>query len=86
MSLIYQFLGEDSFDHDLENVQYEEAELDKKLKTQALNQVRAQVEFKPRKTILPPDLFELFNGLFFWKESSYSKASVIVTQLKSTGN
>jgi sulfotransferase len=66
MSLIYQFLDEDSFDHDLENVQYEEAEFDKKLKTQGLNQVRVQVEFKSRKTILHPDLFERFNGLSFW--------------------
>jgi len=48
--------------------------------------VRAKVEFKPRKTILPPDLFERFNGLSFWEESSYSKASVIVIKQKLTGN
>jgi sulfotransferase len=51
----------------LENVQYEEPEFDKKLKTQRLDKVRSQVEFKPRKTILPPDLFERFNGLSFWE-------------------
>ena len=85
-SLIYQFLGEESFEQDLENIQYEEQEFDKKLKTQELHQVRVQVEFKPRKTILPPDLFERFNGLYFWEKSSYSKASVIVTKQKLTGN
>ncbi|MBD1887522.1 sulfotransferase [Microcoleus vaginatus] len=56
------------------------------LKTQGLHQVHSQVEFKPRKTILPPDLFEGFNGLSLWEESSYSKASVIVTKQKSPGN
>jgi len=50
MSLIYQFLGEECFNHDLENVQYEEQEFDKKLKTQGLPQVRTQAEFKVRKT------------------------------------
>ncbi len=49
ISLIYQFLGKESFDRDLENVQYEEQEFDKKLKTQKLHQVRAQVEFKREK-------------------------------------
>jgi sulfotransferase len=86
ISLIYQFIGEESFDHDFDNVQYQEPEFDNKLKTQGLHQVRAQVEFKPRKTILPPDLFERFNGLSFWEESSYSKASVIVIKQKLTGN
>jgi len=86
ISLIYQFIGEDSFEHDFENVQYQEPEFDNKLKTQGLHQVRAKVEFKPRKTILPPDLFERFNGLSFWEESSYSKASVIVIKQKLTGN
>jgi sulfotransferase len=43
MSLIYNFLGEEPFEHDFENVQYEEPEFDKKLKTQGLHQVRSQV-------------------------------------------
>lgn len=33
-----------------------------------------------------PDLCELFDGLYFWVESSYSKASVIVTKQKLRGN
>ncbi|MEG4088022.1 sulfotransferase [Microcoleus sp. Pol12B4] len=80
MSLIYQFLGEEPFEHDFENVQYHEPEFDNKLKTQGLHQVRAQVEFKPRKTILPPDLFERFDGLSFWTDSTNSRASAIVAK------
>jgi len=82
MSLIYQFLGEEPFEHDFDNVEYQEPEFDKKLKTQGLHQVRAKVEFKPRKTILPPDLFERFDGLSFWTEATNSCASAIVAKAK----
>ena len=80
ISLIYQFLGEESFEHDFDNVEYQEPEFDNKLKTQGLHKVRAQVEFKPRKTILPPDLFERFDGLSFWTDSANSRASAIVAK------
>lgn len=82
MSLIYQFIGEQPFARDFENVQYEEPDFDKKLKTQGLHQVRAKVEFKPRKTILPPDLFERLDGLSFWTDSTNSLANAIVAKTK----
>ena len=84
MSLIYQFIGEDHFEHDFDSVEYQEPEFDNKLKTQGLHQVRSQVEFKPRKTILPPDLFERFDGLSFWTDATYSRASAIVAKAKLT--
>lgn len=83
ISLIYQFLGETPFEHDFENVQYNEPEFDSKLRTKGLHQVRPQVEFKPRKTILPPDLFERFNSLSFWTEATNSRASAIVAKAKA---
>ncbi len=82
MSLIYQFLVEEPFEHDFENVQYQEPEFDNKLQTKGLYQVRSQVEFKPRKTILPPDLFERFDSLSFWTEPTNSRASAIVAKAK----
>jgi sulfotransferase len=67
MSLIYQFIGEEHFNHDCDNVQYnKEPEFDKKQKTQGLHQVRVLVDFKPKKTILRPDFFELFDSRYFW--------------------
>ena len=80
MSLIYQFLGESPFKHDFNKVQYQEPEFDKKLQTQGLHQVRERVEFKPRTTILPPDLFERFDSLSFWTEPTNSHASAIVAK------
>jgi Sulfotransferase domain. len=82
MSLIYQFLGEAPFEHDFDNVQYQEPEFDNRLKTKGLHQVRAQVEFKSRTTILPPDLFERFDSLSFWTEATNSRASAIVAKAK----
>ena len=82
LSLIYQFLGETPYAHNFDNVQYNESEFDKKLNTKGLHEVRSQVEFKPRKTILPPDLFERFDGLSFWTEATNSRASAIVAKAK----
>ncbi len=84
MSLIYQFLGEEPFEHDFDNVQYQEPEFDKRLQTKGLHQVRAKVEFKSRTTILPPDLFERFDGLSFWTDATNSRASAIVAKAKET--
>jgi sulfotransferase len=82
LSLIYQFLGERPYAHNFENVQYNESQFDNKLNTKGLHEVRSQVEFKPRKTILPPDLFERFDGLSFWNEATNSRASAIVAKAK----
>ncbi|AVH67138.1 sulfotransferase family protein [Nostoc sp. 'Peltigera membranacea cyanobiont' N6] len=80
VSLIYQFLQEELFKHDFANVEYEASEFDNRLNTKGLHQVRPKVEFQPRLTILPPDLFTQYDGLSFWKNPSNSLANVIVAQ------
>ncbi|MEG4293229.1 sulfotransferase [Microcoleus sp. C2C3] len=83
LSLIYQFLGEEPFDHDFTNVEYEANEFDRRLNTEGLHQVRSKVEFQPRATVLPPDLFAQYEGLSFWETlTSSSLANVIVAQPK----
>ncbi|MBD2565201.1 sulfotransferase [Nostoc linckia FACHB-391] len=80
LSLIYQFLQEEPFEHDFANVEYEAEKFDNRLNTKGLHQVRRKVEFQPRLTILPPDLFTQYDGLSFWKNPSNSLANVIVAQ------
>lgn len=80
LALIYQFLGEEPFEHDFNNVQYEASEFDRRLRTEGLHRVRGKVEFQPRLTVLPPDLFAQYEGLSFWKNPSHSLANVIVAQ------
>lgn len=80
MSLIYQFLEEEPFKHDFEKVEYEEEEFDFRLKTPGLHRVQRKVEYIPRATILPPDLFAHFEHLSFWQESTRSEANIIMAQ------
>lgn len=82
IELLYKFLGEETFNHDYENIEYDEPEFDLNLNTKGLHKVRPKVEFKPRQTILPPDLFERYNSLSFWMDLRGSRASTIVAKPK----
>lgn len=77
LNLIYQFIGEPIFAHKFENIEYDEPEFDSQLRTQGLHRVKAKVEFVPRETILPPDLFKSFSQLSFWNDPNQSRANVI---------
>jgi len=80
LELIYQFLEEEPFNHDFENVQYDAPEFDSRLNLKGLHTVRSKVELRSRQTILPPDLFTQFNQLSFWTNPSNSLANLIVAQ------
>ena len=82
ISLIYQFLGEEPFPHNFDNIKYDAPEFDLKLNTKDLHKVRQKVEFQPRQTILPPDLFERYNSLSFWEQPSPTRANLIVAKPK----
>jgi sulfotransferase len=77
LSLIYQFLGEAPFDHDFDRVHYDAPAFDAQLGMSGLHKVRPQVGLEARNTILPPDLFEKYAELSFWKNSSGSPANII---------
>ena len=77
MKLIYQFIGEDYYNHDFDNIEYNEEEFDSFLRTPDLHKVGRKVIYQPRQTILPPDLFEKYNNLSFWLDQAHSKANVI---------
>ncbi len=57
MELIYQFIDKTPFQHDFNNVDYAEGEFDEMLGVKGLHSVKRKVEFKPRRSILPPELF-----------------------------
>jgi sulfotransferase len=75
--LIYQFIGEDYYEHDFNNVEYDETDFDEWLGLKGLHSVARKVEFKKRNTILPPDVFRDFDKLSFWEEEGGSAANVI---------
>lgn len=78
--LIYEFLGEEPFDHDFEAVEYDEPQFDAQLGLDGLHRVGRVVKPQPRQTILPPDLFERYSKLAFWRDLPNSKAFRIVAQ------
>ncbi len=78
LRLIYQFIGEPWFEgHDFNNVEYSAEAFDSALGATGLHTVRPEVKFEPRKTVLPPDLFEKFKGMDFWRDTAGTNAGLI---------
>lgn len=82
MNLIYRFLGLEYYPHDYENVEFSHDEFDYSLGVKGLHTVSKKVEYKPRRSILPPDLFEKYSELAFWKDTAGTAASVITPKSK----
>lgn len=78
--LIYQFLGEEEFAHDFENLEYDAPEFDAPLGIHGMHKIRPKVGFQKRATILPPEVFEKFSKLSFWNDISNSRCSVIAAK------
>lgn len=77
MPLIYQFLGEAPFEHRFDQVVYDAPDFDAALGVAGMHKVRAQVSFEPRRSVLPPDLFERYSEMSFWQQQDGSAAHVI---------
>lgn len=67
MKIIYEFLGEEWFEHDFENVEDSYDEYDQQTKIEGLHKVRRKVENIPPRQILPDDLWKQSQQLSFWK-------------------
>lgn len=80
MQLIYEFTGTEPYTHDFENVDYSHDEFDYSLGVKGLHTIAKKVEFKQRRSILPPDLFQKYSEMAFWKDTSGSSANVIASK------
>lgn len=83
LPLIYQFLGEEPFEHDFERVEYDASEFDRQLGVEGMHRVSGPVVHRSRQTLLPPDLFEKYSGMDFWKDIGGSRANVITASPKT---
>lgn len=86
LELIYRFIGEPAFDHDFDNVDYEESEFDQNLGVKSLHSVKKKVEFKSRRSILPPDLFVKYQEMDFWQDQAGTSANIIASKNNATSS
>jgi sulfotransferase len=66
IAALYELLGLPAFTHDFEHVSYTAEAFDAALGSPGLHEVRSPVEWRPRPSVLPPDLFERFAKDSFW--------------------
>ena len=66
---VYKFIGEPYFEHDYSNIKTPDIadDFDGDVQLNGLHTLRQKVQYIPRKTILPPDLFNNFKGSEVWR-------------------
>jgi len=84
IQLIYQFLGEKEYQHNFDNIAYDENEFDHNLGVKGLHTVKKKVEFKSRRSILPPDLFQKYSEMAFWQDTTGTSANIIAAKKNDT--
>lgn len=84
LELIYQFLDEPQFEHNFQNVEYEEGEFDSLLGVNGLHTVKKEVCFTQRRSILPPDLFVKYQEMDFWQDTTGTSAHIIAAKSIAT--
>ena len=78
LELVYRFIGEPWYNgHDFDNVEYDAPQFDEALGMPGMHQVHRKVAPRDRQTILPPDIFEKYQDMAFWRTDTRSMASVI---------
>jgi sulfotransferase len=87
MQQIYEWLGLAWFEHDFDNVAYEEGgEFDARLGVPGLHLVKGAVRFVDRPTVLPPDVFQRFSNRAFWRNPKSNPRKVRVLLPSDTGS
>jgi sulfotransferase len=77
MEYLYRALNLPPFQHDFDNVEFDAAdEFDAQFGLPGMHRVRRKVEFVPRRTILPPDLFDRFRGSDYWKDAAFAQLGI----------
>ncbi len=79
LEAIYAFTGLPAFAHDFENIVFDTAEFDARLGTPGLHDVRPLARREERETILPPDLWQRWEGASTWRNTEFNKHQVGVS-------
>jgi sulfotransferase len=75
---IYEEIDEPWYQHDFDNVIYDEPEYDEKLGMPGLHKIKSKVELQDREPTIPPDLFAKYADLSFWKRPEFNRKGILV--------
>ena len=64
---VYKFIDEPYFQHDFDNVEASYDEFDEDIQLPGLHTTRKKIEWKPRQSILPPDIWKRVDGMEVWR-------------------
>lgn len=78
LRLLYTELNEPFFEHDFDNVSYDEPDYDLEIGMPGLHKVRPKVEIQKREPCIPPDILSKYSGANFWANSSLNRGAVTV--------
>jgi sulfotransferase len=78
MARLYEELGEPTYEHDFQNVLYDDPAYDADLGLPGLHRVRPTVTFVERDTCLPPDIFAKYAEVNFWLNPKANRRGVLV--------
>lgn len=67
---IYSFIDKPYFEHDFNNVEYENEPFDRTVNMKDLHTVKKKVEWVERKSILPKYVIDQFKNKEFWREKT----------------
>jgi sulfotransferase len=64
---LYKFIDEPIFNHNFDDVESSYDEFDNDIQLPGLHSTRKKVQFIPRESIIPPDIWNTVNGMEVWK-------------------
>lgn len=67
---LYAFINKPYFNHDFQNVHYENEVYDRTLNLKSLHTVQKEVKWQERKSILPKSVWDKYGGKEFWRTST----------------
>ncbi|MDN7592067.1 sulfotransferase family protein [Burkholderia seminalis] len=75
---LYSHLNEPWFEHDFNQVKYDEPDYDAQMGMPGLHRVRSRVSHQDRQPCIPPDLFAKYAGSHFWTKPELNVRSVSI--------
>ncbi len=78
MRKLYEALGEAPYEHDFDNVVFDEPDYDANLGVPGLHKVRAKVGPEPRRPCIPPDIFAKYADANFWDRPETQRGAVML--------